>query len=517
MPDFLAILRRYWPVLVATAVLVPHALLFDFVNDDAYISFRYARNLAEHGQLVFNLGERVEGYTNFLWTVLLAGGMVLGLSPVVFSRLLGVMFGVGTLAVVVRLSLRLAGERPSRWHVVAPVGLAATGAFACWCTGGLETMFFTFLLTLGFERLLAEMEDRKGFASGGYFALAALTRPEGVLLFAVAAFYRALSNLVRHRRLQPRQHEVLWVVLFLMIFVPYFVWRLIYYGWPFPNTFYVKSSAGGTATWQMGLYYLRRFAEDYGLALLVPIVALGWPSRIDRRRRNLFALTTLVWVVFALYVINVGGDFMGMYRFILPVVPLGAVVMQEALRNLFERLSPTVSWPILGAAGVALAGGFAISSAKVSRTAATVVGAEHGIDTPAYLKKYALDRIPVGIWFRKHTSGDDLMTVGGAGVIPYYAGARAFDVFGLVDENIAHDPTMTVSNRPGHQKWGSDPYMLSRRPTMITHRYCIEGPCADESWSYPGYAWVRLTFPGVAPRYYSFMRRTAPPPPTPVP
>jgi hypothetical protein len=66
-----AVLRRYWPVLLATAVLVPHALLFDFVSDDAYISFRYARNLAEHGQLVFNLGERVEGYTNFLWTVLL--------------------------------------------------------------------------------------------------------------------------------------------------------------------------------------------------------------------------------------------------------------------------------------------------------------------------------------------------------------------------------------------------------------------------------------------------------------
>ena len=123
----LASVRRYWPVALATLVLVPHALMFDFVNDDAYISFRYARNLSEYGQLVFNLGERVEGFTNFLWTILLAGGIHLGWSPVHLSRFLGVAFGIGVLAVLVRMSLRLDDERPSPWHAVAPLGLAATG------------------------------------------------------------------------------------------------------------------------------------------------------------------------------------------------------------------------------------------------------------------------------------------------------------------------------------------------------------------------------------------------------
>ena len=122
------VLRRYWPVLAATAVLLPHARLFDFVTDDAYISFRYAANLAEHGQLVFNLGERVEGFTNFLWTVLLAAGIKLGLGPVATSRFFGVGFGVGTLALVVRMSLRLSGQRPSAWHLVAPALLASMGA-----------------------------------------------------------------------------------------------------------------------------------------------------------------------------------------------------------------------------------------------------------------------------------------------------------------------------------------------------------------------------------------------------
>src|SRR6185437_4110074 len=49
--------------------------------DDSFISFRYARNLAHGNGLVWNVGERVEGYTNFLWTVIAAGAIRAGLHP----------------------------------------------------------------------------------------------------------------------------------------------------------------------------------------------------------------------------------------------------------------------------------------------------------------------------------------------------------------------------------------------------------------------------------------------------
>jgi hypothetical protein len=141
--------------------------------------------------------------------------------------------------------------------------------------------------------------------------------------------------------------------------------------------------------------------------------------------------------------------------------------------------------------------------------ATTIAAADGGmIDTPAYLKQYALVRIPVGIWLGQHARPDDLMTVGGAGVIPYYSGIAAYDVFGLVDERIAHDPRMTAGDRPGHQKWGTDAYMLSRHPTLVTHLYCIEGPCRLEKGPpYPGFEWVHFTAPGIQPIYYSFMKR----------
>jgi hypothetical protein len=503
----IAVLRRYWPVLAATALLLPHARLFDFVTDDAFISFRYAVNLAEHGELVFNLGERVEGFTNFLWTVLLAAGIKLGAGPVLASRFLGVVFAVGTLAVLVRASLRLSGQRPSGWHLVAPVLLAATGAFACWTTGGLETQLFTFLATLGFTLLLEDVSSGRGFASAAAFALAAMTRPEGALLFALGAGFRCATWLGRERRIWPRRNELAWVGLFAALFVPYFAWRWSYYGWPFPNTFYVKSS-GGAGTWMLGGYYLRRFAEDYGAPFFILLAMAGRPARDDRPRRDLFRLTALVWLTFAAYVVKVGGDFMGLYRFILPVLPLGALVLQESLRRLCARLRPVVGRPVLALAGALLAAGFLAGSARVTRTALTFVGADNGIDTPAYLRKYVEDRIPIGQWFGRHGRPDDLMAVGGAGVIPYYSGIPAYDVFGLVDAAIAHDPRMTVSNRPGHQKWGSDAYMLSRSPTLITHKYCLHGPCGDErAWTPAGYEWVRAALPGPAPTYYSFLKR----------
>jgi hypothetical protein len=50
--------------------------------------------------------------------------------------------------------------------------------------------------------------------------------------------------------------------------------------------------------------------------------------------------------------------------------------------------------------------------------------------------------------------------------------------------------------------------MLSRRPTLITHKYCILSPCSLERWPYPGYEWVRTVVPGLKPIYYSFMKRT---------
>ena len=60
---------------------VVHARAWEFLCDDAFISFRYAENWVAGRGLVFNAGEQVEGYTNFSWTMLCALGMQLGIEP----------------------------------------------------------------------------------------------------------------------------------------------------------------------------------------------------------------------------------------------------------------------------------------------------------------------------------------------------------------------------------------------------------------------------------------------------
>ncbi|HMJ10771.1 MAG TPA: hypothetical protein VK524_05155, partial [Polyangiaceae bacterium] len=81
---------------------------FRTLFDDAFISFRYAQNLVHGRGLVFNVGERVEGYTNFLWVLVLAGAGRLGFDIVRCATVLGIVFGAAAVVATERLSRQLA-------------------------------------------------------------------------------------------------------------------------------------------------------------------------------------------------------------------------------------------------------------------------------------------------------------------------------------------------------------------------------------------------------------------------
>jgi len=143
--------------LFASLLLGLHAWAYRFVCDDAFISFRYARHLIEDGELSYNLGERVEGYSNFLWTIGIAGGIALGLDPVLWSQGLGLIFGVGTIFCVTHFVAQWKREttgpesrdaEAGAWVALPGCLLAAAPAYAAWTTGGLETQLFTFCVTM---------------------------------------------------------------------------------------------------------------------------------------------------------------------------------------------------------------------------------------------------------------------------------------------------------------------------------------------------------------------------------
>src|SRR3954465_16033771 len=118
--------RLRWLLLgVAGVALVVHSLAYNFVPDDAYISFVFSRNFAEHGQLAFNLGSPVEGYTNFLWTIVLGLLMIVGISPEWSSRVLSTLCALVTLYTVFRVTERALG-RSTPWATVPSLLLSCS-------------------------------------------------------------------------------------------------------------------------------------------------------------------------------------------------------------------------------------------------------------------------------------------------------------------------------------------------------------------------------------------------------
>ena len=489
-----AVSRRDLLFLPIFAALVAHSLVFDFVSDDAYISFVYSRNFAEHGQLVFNLGERVEGYTNFLWTFLLGVLMKLGIAPELSARVLGTAFAAATLVVVARLAARLRGGA-SLWDYLAPALLAASSGYACWSSGGLETQMFTFFVTLGIHGMVAE----RPVLSGAAFALSALTRPEGALVFAVAGLWRLVQ-----RRLRITRGDLVWGVTFLAIWAPWFAWRWLYYGWPFPNTAYVKAGGapppGYSATMRAhGFYYVWQWLTQSRALYAIPLVAAGvW------RHRTFGGFCLLLTAVYLGYTVSVGGDFMGLHRFVMPLFVTTALLAALGLEHLVRR----------PAAALLLLAGFAVSQVPVTR-ASLIPRADNGIDRPGYLKLYAEDRALMGKALLPHMRPDDFSILGGAGVQPYYARQRGFDVFGLVSEDVAHNEPPS-NPRPGHQKWARPERVLKYNPTFIFYCYDLHKEpsryrlCGEADWFMQrGYEPVTLFVAGLRERgeYYTFLKR----------
>jgi len=521
---------RWWAIggaLLAVVALWLHARCYPFVTDDAYITFRFSWNLATHGQPVFNLGERVEGYTNFLWMVLLALGLKLGVAPEVLARVLATLAAAGVLALVVVLSRVYRGGRATAWDALGALWLASAAHFALWCGGGLEAQLFSALVLGGVVLYAAELaaggapRAARSAAGGLLFALATLTRPEGAFFWGLTVLHRLACKLRDERRLWPSRGEWIGALAFLLPCGAFFAWRWRYYGYPLPNTFYVKAQGQALVMLrQWGWPYLRDFLVETKLWSLAPLglVALVLArvrTRPSTPRPGLapwrwWSYWALLVVPYVGYIALVGGDFMAFGRFFVPLLPLFALLGQELLRAVFAGPGRAVRDAVLIAGIVLLS---AWNSVGLYRQSQAQAYYRWGLDTPAYLDKFAADRVIIGRWLRDRLPPDTLLAVGGAGSIAYASRLPVLDAFGLNDAWIAHHAPVS-GTRPGHAKAAPLEYVLQRRADLICHlgRHQDEPyrPDPDEvqSWRARGYHWICLDpGGGLRPRYYCCLKR----------
>ncbi len=478
--------RQYFVAAVAggALILLMHSrMYFDYTSDDAYISYRYARNLSEGLGLVWNPGEYVEGYSNYLWVMILAGLHKAGADMVLSGRWLGFALGAVTLCGTYVLSTQLLhGAAGRAGGLMAVLLLAAAGPYALWSTAGLETSLFA-LLIVG-AALLHIRESGAGHAgsgvplSGAVWGVAALTRPDAPLLFAVSALFKAgevvalaLSGASRDRVMRDVLWLLAWAAGFALVFAPYFIWRYTTYDYAFPNTYYAKVG-DGLDQYDRGLRHLAVFAREYAvwLLLLVPVAAAFGAVR---RLASMYVLAlAIAWMAYVAYV---GGDALVRFRFLAPIMPLLYALIATSTAGLLQTVRVERKPPRFVAEG-------AVALASAALIAFTLQGSVTDVNVRPE-RAAVRDRADIGRWLGDSVPADTSIAVIPAGAIPFESRLETIDMLGISDEHIAHLDVALGSFAAGHEKYDSE-YVLDRAPDIIIIEDTLAGAARDrESYS----------------------------------
>jgi len=317
-------------LLVLLAVGLARAAALAWVCDDSFISIRYAENLLDGHGLVYNAGERVEGYSNLLWTLLLAALMRLGVAPLAAAEVPGIVAYAALAVCLAHWSWQQSRDGSRPFLPLAAGLLLISNDFHVWATGGLETMLFTALAVQAL--LLTRFESRSmrpAWLAGALFGLLVLTRLDGLLFAAAGAvsYWVPASRFPPGARMRRSLVTLAPVLAVLVVLVP---WKLAYYGDLLPTAFYSKSALKpyySQGIIFVGVYLVKNwYLLVAGLLALVAFATGRDEVSAESRWNDRFFLGCCA--LYTAYLVHVGGDFMFARR-LLPAAPLVFLVIEN--------------------------------------------------------------------------------------------------------------------------------------------------------------------------------------------
>jgi arabinofuranosyltransferase len=429
-------------VLIAGLVNLPLLVInVHDMADDALISARYAKNLADGHGLVYNLApadERpVEGYSNFLWVMGLAAGFKLQQGPRLVTAVMG---GASSLLAVIVVGLWVRRRTGSAWPALAAALLLGSSLYhAVWAVQGLETAMFAAWAVAAAAVMVPGRARPYEYLLA---LLAALTRPDGLIVLAAVLGAQFIGP-GRRRALACAG------LFFALPYAVYCGWKLAHFGAVVPNPFYAKTGLG-LAGVRVGLEYAGRWAAHQPALAVLGLAAVHAGLRWREDEGLLAAaLTALMYLGF---VVAVGGDFMPDGRLMMHVAPLlvggGMIALTRAGGT---RLGRRPLWLIVLLLGMTVN---LVQSQRYFYRAGPLPGREwHQHQAQWYGRTAA--------WLARHAGVDATVACGDIGYIGYVSGVRRIlDTNGLVDAYLAH--------RPGAAALASDPeYVLAQRPDYL--------------------------------------------------
>jgi hypothetical protein len=282
------------------------------LGDDAMISMRYARNLVNGEGLVWNAGERVEGFTNPLWTLLMAVAHLLPIPYYQVSLLIQLMnlfLGVGIILLSYKLALVFSRDGQKRESaLLASMIVAGYLPLVYWGVLGFETSLLAVLVTAAWIDVVERMaHPLRPFL---ILTFATLVRPDALIFFVPAGLAYLLD-----RRWSTKE-VVVAALMSIGIIALAECLRLLYYGEALPNTYYLKAEAMPFA----GLHYMAKFMIGGG-AILALILLAG----VVRTRSVDGAIVLGSFSAICLYSVVIGGDAFPLGRYMLAFTPAAIV------------------------------------------------------------------------------------------------------------------------------------------------------------------------------------------------
>lgn len=494
--------------LAVSAAFIVQLRAWSFLCDDAFISFRYAEHLGQYGMPVFNVvdpPERVEGYTNFSWVVLLALGSAVGIDPPTLAPVLTALSSAALLVLGVLLVRALLGEHrgPLRpLHLGPAVLMVSLPEVMVWSGSGLETSFAA-AAVLG--AMVAWLHGRWNTAAG-LAALAGLTRPDALLPIAVFGLAWLAAQAVATRKVSkvPWRRLAIATAVFVVPLAAHLLWRRAYYGAWVPNTWPIKAH-GMLLRDTYGQAYVQAWAQHVHLLWLAPLAVMLRP------RHAVLVLPTAAVVGYGWYV---GGDFMAYSRFYVVATASLAVLVAWLVADLARwatpKLGPRSSWAAV--AVLVIAAGL-LGRQTRTRHAHDVAQGGKWIDgkwegTEA-MDRFARVGLAAGRWMHGNLPADTWITVGAAGAVPFGAKLPTIDAYGLVDPHIATmpeaGPYTGKGARPGHQLQAPRKYIQQRDPDLLCH-VGYRGPRKPPERHKPrgygrAYRWACIDLPAIDDRH----------------
>jgi arabinofuranosyltransferase len=448
-----------WCALLLVSVLAyRHALQFrDVEIDDAFITFRYADNLAHGHGFVFNPGERVEGTSTFLYTLALSLGAAARVDLLALSRVFGALSLISLVIFAYAFVRLLVPDRGSLLGVAAGFLVASATPLAFYSLSGMETVTWAAVLLAGlYLHVRAMILDASPRPWALVMGFAALMRPEGFAFFFLVLALSFTRDVWRGSPSAMRRAaaSLPW---FAAAYAPLVVFRVAYFRALIPNSVTAKASLAAAAAgldWPRILELVWNGPAMTSAADFLKLLGLGafllLPALLSRPARYGATVLLTAAALAALTQAWSQGDWMPYFRFLVPAVAPLAITMMAGLRALLFHPAQR------------LRGGH-VPSMALAVGAAAWIGAQLHYD-----RAYRFPHVAVNEHMKSVGRGlsivkrdDDLLATDMAGFVPYYSGLRTLDLLGLCDAHIGRFGT--PYGVMGKTDWS---YAIQRRPTF---------------------------------------------------